>query len=427
VQQTLGALHQEVQQDSGVPLCAHHGVSPGSRAADSTGHAPPTPAGCVRCIVSTVNHPSAIAGALKHCPAAYCATYRTCWQETMAVKSRRNSRRKRHRILALIAAAATALAVGLGIFAVVTILRQPKSPHSSPRSAAPPPSAVPPTGSPVRPKKPRPAFQDASCPDVQLISVPGTWESSQKDNPLNPVEFPKALLLNVTRPITEQFNSGRAEVYTVPYTAQFHHPFSADDQISYNASRDEGTRTTVKAIADMNEKCPLTSYLIIGFSQGAVIAGDVASDIGNGRGPIDEDLVLGVTLIADGRRQAGVGTDIGPNPPGEGAEITLHEVPILSGIGMTMTGPRPGGFGELNGRTNEVCGPGDMICAAPEKAFNISNLPKTLDTLAGGAGQPVHADYATTKFWSLDGRSATEWTLDWAHNAIEDAPHPKHR
>ncbi|EUA24849.1 cutinase family protein [Mycobacterium xenopi 3993] len=35
----------------------------------------------------------------------------------------------------------------------------------------------------------------------------------------------------------------------------------------------------------MNDKCPLTSYVLVGFSQGAVIAGDIASDIGNGRGP----------------------------------------------------------------------------------------------------------------------------------------------
>jgi Cutinase len=340
----------------------------------------------------------------------------------MAVKSRRNSRRKRHRILALTAAAATALVVGLVIYVVVGVLRQSKSPHT-----AVPPSIVPPSSSsPTHPSKPRPAFQDASCPDVQLISVPGTWESSPQENPLNPVGFPKALLLSVTRPITEQFNSSRVEVYTVPYTAQFHNPFSGDTQISYNSSRTEGTRATVKAMTDMNEKCPLTSYVLIGFSQGAVIAGDIASDVGNGRGPVDEDLVLGVTLVADGRRQTGVGNDIGPNPPGEGAEITLHEVPILADLGLTMTGPRPGGFGALNDRTNEICGPGDLICSAPREAFSLVNLPKTLDTLAGGAGQPVHAEYATTQFWSLDGQPATEWTLNWAHGAIENAPHPKH-
>ncbi len=335
----------------------------------------------------------------------------------MAVKSRR----KRRRILALIAAVATALAVGLVIFAVVVILRQPKTPPT-----AVPPSIAPPTSSPVHPRKPRPAFQDASCPDVQLISVPGTWESSLQDNPLNPVDFPKALLLNVTRPIREQFDASRVEVYTVPYTAQFHNPFSTDNQISYDKSRAEGTQKTLDAIKDMNNRCPLTGYVLIGFSQGAVIAGDIASDIGNGRGPVDDDLVLGVTLIADGRRQQGVGQEIGPNPPGEGAEVTLDEVPVLSGLGLTMTGPRPGGFGALNDRTNEICAVGDLICAAPQQAFSLANLPKTLDVLAGGAGQPVHALYATTQFWNLDGQPATEWTLNWTHDAIENAPHPKH-
>ncbi|MCV7402932.1 cutinase family protein [Mycobacterium fragae] len=336
-------------------------------------------------------------------------------------KKAANSRRKRRRILALIAAAATALVVGLLIFAVVSILRQRESPPT-----AVPPSIVPPTSGSAHPKKPRPAFQDASCPDVQLISIPGTWESSLQNNPLNPVDFPNALLLNVTRPIREQFDPSRVEVYTVPYTAQFHNPFSTDNQMSYNDSRAEGTRAAVKAMTDMNNKCPLTSYVLVGFSQGAVIAGDIASDIGNGRGPVDEDLVLGVTLIADGRRQDGVGNDIGPNPPGQGAEVTLHEVPVLADLGLTMTGARPGGFGALNARTNEICAAGDLICAAPQEAFSVVNLPKTLNTLAGGAGQPVHALYATTQFWNLDGQPATEWTLHWTHDLIENAPHPKH-
>jgi hypothetical protein len=336
----------------------------------------------------------------------------------MAVKSRRKRRR---RILALIAAVSTALVVGLVIFAVVGVLRQ--------RQAAPsavPPSIVPPTSSASYPHKPRPASQDSSCPDVQLLSIPGTWESSLQDNPLNPVQFPKALLLNVTRPISDQFPSSRVETYTVPYTAQFHNPLSGDPQISYNDSRAEGTRAAVKAMTDMNAKCPLTSYVVVGFSQGAVIAGDIASDIGNGRGPVDDDLVLGVTLIADGRRQQAVGQDIGPNPPGEGAEIILHEVPVLANLGLTMTGARPGGFGTLDNKTNEICGPGDLICAAPPEAFSLANLPRTLDILAGGAGQPVHALYATTQFWSLDGQPATEWALNWAHGVIEQAPHPKH-
>jgi hypothetical protein len=333
----------------------------------------------------------------------------------------KTNRRKRHRILALVAAGAMALVVVLIVAIVIVVLRRPETPPS-----AVPPTAVPPTAVPPTAKKPRPEFQDASCPDVQMISIPGTWESSPTDDPLNPTQFPIALLLNVTNPIRARVGNDRLEIYTVPYTAQFHNPLSADTQMSYNDSRAEGTRAAVKAMTDMNNRCPLTSYVLAGFSQGAVIAGDVASDIGNGRGPVDEDLVLGVTLIADGRRQDNVGQDVGPNPDGQGAEITLQEVPTLSALGLTMTGPRPGGFGMLNDRTYEICASGDLICAAPESAFNITQLPRTLEVLSGGAGQPVHALYNTPQFWNLDGQTSTQWTLGWAQNLIDNAPHPKH-
>lgn len=337
----------------------------------------------------------------------------------------KSNRRKRHRLLALFAAGAVGLVVVLIVAVVIVVLRRPDG-----GSTAIPPTALPPTGmpsgSPGAPSKPRPEFQDASCPDVQLISIPGTWESSRALDPFNPVQFPAALLLRVTNPIRAEFGNDRVEVFTVPYTAQFHNPLSADQQMSYNDSRTEGTRAAVQAMTDMNNRCPLTSYVLIGFSQGAVIAGDIASDIGNGRGPVDQDLVLGVTLVADGRRQDGVGQDIGPNPDGQGAEITLNEVPTLSALGLTMTGPRPGGFGALNDRTNEICARGDLICAAPSSAFNITQLPKTLEVLSGGAGQPVHAMYATPQFWNIDGQPATDWTLNWTRQLIDNAPQPKH-
>src|SRR5690349_22636577 len=332
----------------------------------------------------------------------------------------KKTRRKRHRILALVAAGAVALVVVLVVAVVWIMIRQPdKTQTAVPPSAVPPTSAGPTT-------KPRPEFQDASCPDVQLVSIPGTWESSPQLDPLNPTQFPIALLLNVTNPIRQQFDNGRVEVYTVPYTAQFHNPFAADKQMSYNQSRAEGFDAAKRAMTDMNNRCPLTSYVLVGFSQGAVIGGDLASDIGNGRGPVDEDLLLGATLIADGRRQFGVGQDIGPNPPGQGAEITLHEVPVLSEMGLTMTGPRQGGFGALNDRTNQICGKGDLICSAPEEAFSIFNLPKTLETLTGSAAGPVHALYNTPQFWVENGETATQWTLSWAKGLVDNAPHPKH-
>ncbi|MEO8815219.1 MAG: cutinase, partial [Mycobacterium sp.] len=118
--------------------------------------------------------------------------------------------------------------------------------------------------------------------------------------------------------------------------------------------------------------------------------------------------------------------DVPPTLPGQGAEVALHEIPMLSGLGLTMTGAREGGFGDLDQRTNEICARGDLICAAPQEAFSVTKLPTTLETLAGGAGQPVHAMYATTDFWSQDGESATQWALNWAQGLIENAPHPPH-
>lgn len=331
-------------------------------------------------------------------------------------------------MLALVAAGAVAGVVALALLFVVNYLRPSAKPSESAPTSALPPAAQPPTASP---RKPRPDFQDASCPDVQVVSVPGTWESSRELDPSNPAQFPNALLLNVTAPLSQQYDAGRVQFYTVPYTAQFHRPFSTDNEMSYDDSRDEGMNATRNAITEINNRCPLTSYVIVGFSQGAVIAGDLASDIGNGRGPVDEDLVLGVTLIADGRRDTGVGQEIGPNPPGQGAEITLQDVPTLSGStmklwGITMTGARDGGFGALNDRTNEICAQDDLICAAPAGAFDISKLAGTIETLAGAAGPPVHALYNTTQFWSIDGQPATVWTRNWAGGVLDAAPRPRH-
>src|SRR5690349_1876898 len=128
----------------------------------------------------------------------------------MPKSTSRTNRRRRHRILALVAAGAVAVAVALVVVLIWVNARETKVPSVAVPPTSAPPGAVPPGG-----KQPRPEFQDASCPDVQVVSVPGTWESSPQLDPLNPTQFPIALLLNVTNPIRQQFDNGRVEVYTV--------------------------------------------------------------------------------------------------------------------------------------------------------------------------------------------------------------------
>jgi hypothetical protein len=198
--------------------------------------------------------------------------------------------------------------------------------------------------------------QPADCPDVEMVAVPGTWESSPTDDPYNPGFLPNALLRTITDPLSEQYPDDRLEVFTVPYVAQFRNP-QAPNEIPYDQSRAEGTERARAELAATHERCPYTSFVLLGFSQGAVIAGDLTSEIGTGNGPVPADLVRGSVLIADGRRVPGQGQSPGLSPGnGQGMEISLQPATGLTQLiaGATMTGPRPGGFGELGDRTAQI-------------------------------------------------------------------------
>ncbi|MGW0045088.1 cutinase family protein [Rhodococcus sp. NPDC003348] len=278
---------------------------------------------------------------------------------------------------------------------------------------------------PVTPPGPeRPSAQPASCPDVQVIAIPGTWESSATDDPFNPTANPASLMLNVTRPLQAEFGAERAQVYTVPYVAQFSNPIALppDGQTSYNKSRGEGTVKTTEVMAAMHAECPLTSYVLTGFSQGAVIAGDVAASIGAGTGPVPADQVLGVGLIADGRRDPAAGQGVGPSVAGVGAELSLAGIKLP---GITMTGARPGGFGALNDRAVQICAPSDGICDAPGEAFKPGNWMASLSRLLEYVNNPVHALYNS---FVVDGNgtTATQWMTNWTADKVRSAPTPAH-
>ncbi|NLG55187.1 MAG: cutinase family protein [Rhodococcus sp.] len=277
---------------------------------------------------------------------------------------------------------------------------------------------------PTPPPPDRPSSQPASCPDVQVVVVPGTWESSSTDDPYAPTANPMSLMLNVSGPLQERFDPSRADVYTVPYVAQFSNPIALppDGQTSYNKSRGEGTARATEFIAARHAECPLTTFALTGFSQGAVIAGDIAARIGAGDGPIAEDLVLGVALLADGRRDPAQGTSVGPPVEGVGAEVSLSGLDVP---GITMTGSREGGFGDLDDRVVSICAPSDGICDAPPNALNPGNWISSANRLLEYHNNPAHAMYNTFVV-DESGATSTSWTVAWLSDKIDNAPHPPH-
>ena len=96
---------------------------------------------------------------------------------------------------------------------------------------------------------------------------------------------PESLIGFRDSPVTAEFSESRADVYTVPYVAQFSNPlaFPPDGQASYNVSRTQGEQRATEELATVSRNCPLTNYVLMGFSQGAVIVGDVAARIGTAR------------------------------------------------------------------------------------------------------------------------------------------------
>ncbi|MBB5916373.1 pimeloyl-ACP methyl ester carboxylesterase [Nocardia transvalensis] len=182
-----------------------------------------------------------------------------------------------------------------------------------------------------------PAAQAApgGCPDLYVVAIPGTWETSRDD----PRE---GMLATVTDGLP-----GDIRTDYVSYTATAL-PWEGE---VYGRSKQEAIDNARGLVAEMGRACGATDIALIGYSQGADAAGDLAAQIGTGLGVVPPDRVAAVGLIADPRRSP---TDpmIGPPVPGAGAG-----------------GPRVGGFGWVTPRVRSFCAAGDLYCSTPADDF----------------------------------------------------------
>ncbi|MGV9611509.1 cutinase family protein [Nocardia xishanensis] len=173
------------------------------------------------------------------------------------------------------------------------------------------------------------------CPAVHVVAIPGTWETSK-------AEPGKGMLAAVADDLP-------GDVWTdyVAYTAT---AFPWEGEV-YGRSKREAVDGARSLIAETAQRCASTRFALLGYSQGADAAGDLAAEIGTGLGVVSPDRVDLVGLIADPRRSP-TDTLIGPPVPGAGAG-----------------GPRLGGFGWLTPHTYTFCAPGDLYCATPDGDF----------------------------------------------------------
>ena len=150
--------------------------------------------------------------------------------------------------------------------------------------------------------------------------------------------------------------------------------------VGYDDDVARGTAATKSAIAGYQSSCPGSPVKVVGYSQGARVAGDVLSDIGNDRD--DKDIVAtdkngdplldenGDPVIVDDVSSDGLSGELYSDPRQNGDKTGRGIEQSLIGVipGLTMTGPREGGFGDIP--VTSVCAEGDPICDLPDPLYD---------------------------------------------------------
>ncbi|OZC62064.1 cutinase [Rhodococcus sp. 15-725-2-2b] len=238
---------------------------------------------------------------------------------------------------------------------LTTALRRPRWAHSAMAAAAAVVlalGAVPAHAAPA-------ATAATSCAKYVAIMAPGTWETNAAANPTTPV----GMLATVGNALKQKYGND-IEVYYPAYAA------SAFDKGRTYADSKETGKSAINNI--LTSACATSKFLLSGYSQGADAAGDVAAEIGNGRGVVPASRILGVGLVADPHQGTAGGTVVGPKVYGQG-----------------IGGVRPEGFGSLAPVVKQLCNPTDLYCSTNAgKDGLLAGLGKVL------ANKPV--DPATT-------------------------------
>lgn len=274
------------------------------------------------------------------------------------------------------------------------------------------------------------AGADPGCAPLEVIAVPGTWESGPEKS---------AIGHGMLESVTGGLGAGTRTHY-IDYQAT---AFPWEGAI-YGESKADAVAKADGLIAQLAGECPDSRFALIGYSQGADAAGDLAAAIGHNRGPVGPERLAGVGLLSDPQRSVGDHL-VGPPVIGQGA-----------------SGARPGGFGAVAGDVRTFCTLDDLYCAAPQDdfvgrtaglavqqrpdagsseterfaptgldliddLFNAGGIPLLQQQLTEGANNErydkvenflasgAHQDY-THYVVDVDGTSATAWLTRWLNS-----------
>ena len=130
-----------------------------------------------------------------------------------------------------------------------------------------------------------PTSTDPTCPRTTAVLIPGTGETTPTAAP----NRAGGMLDPIGQGLRQRYGAD-IDVRTLAY------PASATP---YNASESAGVHALSTTLQGL---CPSTRAVLAGYSQGANIAGDLATTIGNNQGPLPASRITAVALLSDPRR-----------------------------------------------------------------------------------------------------------------------------
>ncbi|MFD3427655.1 cutinase family protein [Nocardia fluminea] len=170
------------------------------------------------------------------------------------------------------------------------------------------------------------------CPRWTALLVPGTYATTP-----TPGQAPVGILTSVGETLAARYGSDiSVRTLTAPSTGS-----------------GSGSASGHELTAELSALCSDTRVVVAGYGQGAEVTGDLATTIGNSKGPIPASRVVAVALVSDPRRDAAT-TQLGTPASGQG-----------------VIGPRPQSFGELTDRVRTLCIEGDSYCSTTAESSPV--------------------------------------------------------
>lgn len=197
-----------------------------------------------------------------------------------------------------------------------------------------------------------------SCTDSVLLAVPGTWESESGAS-----TKPNGMLQALSDEM-EKMNPGKTAFVFVDYPAAvggLAAPVTGT-KAPFAESVREGIDNTIRYAKEYKSRCPGIKIGLTGFSQGALVAGDVAELVGNGRvDGLSADDFAGAVMYADPRRAPSHDGRREVKRDGSEQSIGPAGAPLR---GEGIFGYRKD-YGRMTNKTVSICGENDAFCNLP--------------------------------------------------------------